>query len=352
MPAKTLTPAFIDTLTWNKALKTVEDEHQKRHQNRHTKLNEERRQKGEPELPMPPVPALKPPVQIAYLDKMERGLSLMLVLGAGGTRAFRALTYRNGKPQSFKLGTYPTISLKQAKAKAREYFENPRKLEEQATIGTFKQIAENWVKRHVEGNSLRTGYELKRHLKMYVYPRWAERKFLDIRRRDVNDLLDHIADSHGLAMADAVLTTLRSIMTWHQSRDENYTSPIVKGMRRNQARQARERILSDNELHELWPAAEQCGTFGALIQLLLLTAQRKDKVNTMRWDDLVDGEWTIRRAGAGEGHRRQTAPAPLGPRRPGPGAPPRRQSTCICRSRRGGHALLLRAQATIGSETR
>lgn len=200
MPAKTLTPAFIDTLTWSKALRTVEEEHQERHQKRHTKLNEERRQKGEPELPMPPVPALKSPVQIAYLDKMERGLSLMLVLGAGGTKAFRALTYRNGKPRSFKLGTYPTTSLKQAKAKAREYFENPRKLEEQATIGTFKEIAENWVKRHVEGNNLRTGYELKRHLKMYVYPKWAERKFLDIRRRDVNDLLDHIADNHGLAM--------------------------------------------------------------------------------------------------------------------------------------------------------
>ena len=47
MPAKTLTPAFIDTLTWSKALRTVEEEHQERHQNRHTKLNEERRQKGE-----------------------------------------------------------------------------------------------------------------------------------------------------------------------------------------------------------------------------------------------------------------------------------------------------------------
>jgi hypothetical protein len=77
---------------------------------------------------MPPVPALKPPVQIAYLGKMG-GLSLMLVLGAGGTKAFRALTYRNG---------YPTISLKQAKAKARDYFKNPRKLEEQATIGTLQ----------------------------------------------------------------------------------------------------------------------------------------------------------------------------------------------------------------------
>ena len=36
------------------------------------------------------------------------------------------------------------------------------------------------------------------------------------------------------------------------------------------------------------------GTFGALIKALLLTAQRKDKVTTMRWDDLSGDEWTIR----------------------------------------------------------
>ena len=34
--------------------------------------------------------------------------------------------------------------------------------------------------------------------------------------------------------------------------------------------------------------------FGALVKTLLLTAQRKDKVTGMRWDDLANGEWTIR----------------------------------------------------------
>ena len=34
-------------------------------------------------------------------------------------------------------------------------------------------------------------------------------------------------------------------------------------------------------------------TFGALLKLLLLTAHRKDKVATMRWDDVRDGVWTI-----------------------------------------------------------
>ena len=51
----------------------------------------------------------------------------------------------------------------------------------------------------------------------------------------VGDLLDLQAaeDERGARQADAVLTTVRSMMVWHQSRDENYVSPIVKGMKRD-----------------------------------------------------------------------------------------------------------------------
>ena len=107
-------------------------------------------------------------------------------------------------------------------------------------------------------------------------------------------MLDYIADKHGRSQADAVLATLRHIMGWHQARDENYTSPIVKGMRQHKP-VARSRILNHNEIHALWDACTDInGTFGALIKVLLLTAQRRDKVVTMRWDDLSDSEWTIR----------------------------------------------------------
>jgi integrase len=46
----------------------------------------------------------------------------------------------------------------------------------------------------------------------------------------------------------------------------------------------------------VWRAAEQAGVFGAFLRLLLLTGQRREKVATMRWDDLVGDVWTIRTA--------------------------------------------------------
>ena len=55
----------------------------------------------------------------------------------------------------------------------------------------------------------------------------------------------------------------------------------------------RDRILDDLELREVWQVAEDNGVFGAFIRVALLTAQRREKVVAMRWDDLVDGEWRI-----------------------------------------------------------
>lgn len=68
--------------------------------------------------------------------------------------------------------------------------------------------------------------------------------------------------------------------------------PLVKGMHRNNGSDhKRQRVLTDDEVRALWKAAD--GTFGALLKTALLTAQRKDKVATMKWDDIADGVWTI-----------------------------------------------------------
>jgi integrase len=54
------------------------------------------------------------------------------------------------------------------------------------------------------------------------------------------------------------------------------------------------RILDDDELRTIWTAAEANGKFGAIVRLALLTAQRKRKISTMKWDDVtVDGVWNI-----------------------------------------------------------
>ena len=231
--------------------------------------------------------------QVVFFDRLDRGVTLQLVVSYGGTRTFRAMTYAdNGRSQSRKLGSYPAMTLAQAKKAARTYFEDPRKFEVQAETGSFHEIAENWFKRHVQGNKLRSQRDIRRQLESYVYPNWKHRKFLEIRRHEVNALLDAVADNHGRAQADAVLATLRSIMGWHQARDEHYVSPIVRGMKRNKPK-ARKRILTDDELRAVWNASLDAGMFGAMVRFLLLTGQRREKTATMEWADLEHGTWNI-----------------------------------------------------------
>ena len=62
---------------------------------------------------------------------------------------------------------------------------------------TFKAVAEDWLKRHVIKKKLRSEREIKRSLEKYVYPHWADRDFIGIKRSDITALLDHIEDENG-----------------------------------------------------------------------------------------------------------------------------------------------------------
>jgi integrase len=202
-----------------------------------------------------------------------------------------------GKQVWHTVGSADTLAIAEARDKTRKAVKRikeglppvaptPRKPD------SFQTISENWLKRHVAAKGLRSQAEIERCLKKYVYPHWADRAFTSIRRSDIAALLDHIEDSNGSRQADAVLAIIRSIANWFASRDDSYASPVARGMRRHKAA-ARARILNDDELRLVWRQAEANGAFGAFVRLLLLTGQRREKVATMKWADVIDGVWTI-----------------------------------------------------------
>jgi integrase len=168
---------------------------------------------------------------------------------------------------------------------------------------TFGEIAAQWLKRYVVPNKLRSDYEIKRILAVYVLPRFQDVPMQAIRRGDVTALLDDVEDEHGARQSDAALGVVRQIMHWHAGRHDDYIVPIIRNMRRTStAARARTRILDDDELKALWQATAELGQFDALVRLLLLTGQRRAKVIGMHWDDVVDGVWTIRSQAREKGH--------------------------------------------------
>jgi integrase len=197
------------------------------------------------------------------------------------------------------IGSADVLKIEEARQRAREAIKRVREGKpavEPPPVkpDTFKAVAESWRKRHVIADGLRSAGEIERVLEKYVYPHWAERDFVGIKRSDITSLLDLVEDNHGSPQADAVLAIVRTIANWQAGRVDDYVSPVVRGMRRIDPKaRARARTLDDDELRLVWKRAEANGAFGAIIQLLLLTAQRREKVATMKWADVADGAWTI-----------------------------------------------------------
>jgi integrase len=246
------------------------------------------------------VAALKPrAARYALPDPELRGHYVRVQ--PSGAKSFVAVALNpHGKQVWATLGTTNVLAIADSRERARKAirrirdglaaFEAPR-----AKPETFEEVAAQWLKRHVHAKRLRSEHEVRRLLGAHVYPRWGKRPCLDIRRSDVAALLDEVEDDHGARQADYVLAIVRGIMNWFATRHDDYVPPIVRGMRRtNPKERARSRTLSDDELRAVWKAAEANGTFGALVRLLLLTAQRREKVVSMRRQDVaIDSTWTI-----------------------------------------------------------
>jgi len=157
---------------------------------------------------------------------------------------------------------------------------------------TLAAVAEGWLKRYVATKELRTEKEIRRRLDKHVLPKLGTKVFASIERIEFSRLLDHIEDNHRARTANQVLTDLRSMANWYETRDSNYVPPFIKRMKRG-TEVKRERALNDDELRTIWRAADDDGAFGSLVKLALLTGQRRSKLVTMKWGDVRGGCWYV-----------------------------------------------------------
>jgi integrase len=157
----------------------------------------------------------------------------------------------------------------------------------------FSDIAKTFLEKHASQN--RTASETKRIIRRYVLPKWQSRSIHGIEKRDIIELIDAI-DARGTpVMANRVLATLRKLFNWCLSRDIISSSPCI-GIELPNKEKARDRVLTNSELVSIIDAARQFGgEYGKVIQMLFLTAQRRNEVSEMTWDelDLEQSLWTL-----------------------------------------------------------
>jgi integrase len=143
---------------------------------------------------------------------------------------------------------------------------------------------------HLKGRSADQYESIWRRL---ILPDIGSTAISDIRRRQVAGLMDRIESRAGSSVADRVHEQLAIFFRWYAERDDEFTSPLVRTMKRHRKGPGA-RPMTDNELQRFWSACSQAGIAGAAGRFCLLTATRRDETTKAVWTEISDdGIWTI-----------------------------------------------------------
>jgi integrase len=237
------------------------------------------------------VSAIKPPAtgQAEHADDLVRGLRLRV--GAGGRKAW-IVRIRVGAQQINKtLGVYPLISLVAARDMAREFLINLAREGQVRPKRTFGNLADHWIE-HVAKPNNKSWHQQQRRLEIYVLPKWRDTEISNIRRADVRDLIDGI---EGIVAPGRALAIVRTLFRHAMTRDWVDSSP-AEAIPNPSRDIPRDRYLDMKEVAAVYKAADLLGyPFTGFIKMLILTAQRRTEVASMKWADidLEAGTWVI-----------------------------------------------------------
>jgi len=237
--------------------------------------------------------------QVDYWDESEPGFGLRV--SRAGRKSWIVMYRFNNRLRRLTLGTYPHLSLAEARRCALAALHNAANGIDAASQKKFKrqaetvaELAQEYLERHAKV-SKKSWQEDERIIDLDVLPVWKNCKAKEIGRRDIMQLLDRIVDRGSPIMANRTLALVRKMFNFGIQRGVVDTNPCqVIPAPGNEHR--RDRVLTPDELRIVWAAIEKERVLiGSLFKLYLLTAQRGAEIRSMAWADLdlETNWWTI-----------------------------------------------------------
>lgn len=216
-----------------------------------------------------------------------------------------------GAAKKYTIGTYGEWTVQQARERAREILVESSKgndlgAKERAekrrlASDRINDLVDQFLENHASQN--RTGDETKRILHRDLTPKFGTRSIHALTKHDVISVVESVTKRGSPIMANRTLAAIRKFLNWCISRAIIEASP-AKGINAQAKEQSRDRTLAAHETRDVIAAARQMAyPFGSIIELLFMTAQRRDEVAAMRWSevDLDKAVWTIPAARAKNG---------------------------------------------------
>ncbi len=212
--------------------------------------------------------------QKTYFDDLLPGFGIRV--SQGGTKSFVVMS---GKDRKLKtLGQYPELALKDARTAAKQVQSNitfhlPRSNALPA-IG-FVEAKGRFLTDSELRTKPRTIAEYSRLLNRHFS---FDGKLQEITRSDIMQVIEKFKNTP--AERQHAFVAIRTMMNWCVKHGMLETTPVP---RLSYSAQARSRILSDDELRKVWLRASSFGyPYGRIIQLLILTGQRRSEIAGLR----------------------------------------------------------------------
>lgn len=243
------------------------------------------------------------------IEYFDRGFPAFGVrVWPSGKKSFVLFYRQHRRLRRLTLGQYPELTLAKARAKARDAVtavsegRDPSGEQQTARVRTFGALStrylEKWAKKRKR--SWRSDDRIIRcELKG-----WEHRPVDGIRRADVRELIEAIAERPAPVFANRVLSCIRKMFNYAIDQDWLEANPAQR-LAAPGAERARDRVLSEDEIRVLWaflhtdledpdPVKVRWARLSrAILALRLITGQRGVEITQMRRQDIVGDWWTI-----------------------------------------------------------
>jgi integrase len=244
-------------------------------------------------------------------DALTPGLAIRVT--PSGHKSWVLLYRYHGRLRRLTLGRYPDRKLAEARVEAvnargrvlNDADPAAEKQDERATYGDTVGALYDLYRKATERK--RSWPEQRRIFENEVLPAWRHRRVADMTRRDIRMLVDRKAETAPI-MANRILARVSRLFSFAVERDWIEANPALRIVKPGDEK-SRDRVLSRDELCELWTALHQTEakdangkrlprlseTLNDAFIVMLLTAQRCGEVCRMQWRevDLATGWWTI-----------------------------------------------------------
>lgn len=193
-----------------------------------------------------------------------------LRISQGGAKSFIVLV-GSGRRQA--IGRYPTITLAQARDKAKIILAERALGKHRLSNVSWKKALAEYLEAVKAKNRPRTYHQYSQTLKN-CFP-FGDTKIADITKADISKKLAKLKDTPSQQKHAAVY--LKIFFNWAIAEEYLDTNPLQSYKQSKASR--RKRILTDEELRAVWNATFEIeGMFGIIVRLIILTGQRRGEI--------------------------------------------------------------------------